>query len=136
MAEAKAHHGRATVPFDLARTLMVTGQVSRRRGERKVAREALEEAISLFQGLGAPMWEARARAELRRIPVHRGAPSELTPTEQSVAGLAAAGRTNREVAKELFISPKTVEVNLARVYRKLGVTSRAQLGAVMAARAQ
>ena len=66
----------------------------------------------------------------------RPTPTELTPTEQSVADLAASGRTNREVAKQLFISPKTVEVNLARVYRKLGVTSRAQLGAVMAARAK
>jgi DNA-binding CsgD family transcriptional regulator len=136
LEEAKAHHDRVTVPFDLARTLMVAGQLSRRRGERKVAREAFERAGAMFHDLGAPVWEARALAELRRIPVRRGAPTELTPTEQSVADLAASGRTNREVAKELFISPKTVEVNLARVYRKLGVTSRAQLGAVMAARAK
>jgi DNA-binding CsgD family transcriptional regulator len=136
LEEAKAHHDRVTVPFDLARTLMVAGQLSRRRGERKVAREALKRAGAIFRDLGAPVWEARALAELRRIPVRRGASTELTPTEQSVADLAASGRTNREVASELFISPKTVEVNLARVYRKLGVTSRAQLGGVMAARAK
>jgi DNA-binding NarL/FixJ family response regulator len=59
---------------------------------------------------------------------------ELTPTEEQVAELAAAGRTNREVAVELFMSPKTVEANLARAYPKLGIASRAQLGAVMAAR--
>ena len=134
LGEANAHHDRVTVPFDMARTLLVAGQLSRRRGERRVARDELERARATFQQLGAPLWEARAQAELRRIPVRRGAPTEMTPTEQSVADLAASGRTNREVAKELFISPKTVEVNLARVYRKLGVTSRAQLGAVMAAR--
>ena len=110
--------------FDLARTLIVAGQLSRRGGERKVARDALERAGTLFGELGAPVWEARALAEMRRIPIRRGAPTELTPTEQRVADLAASGRTNRDVAKELFISPKTVEVNLARVYRKLGVTSR------------
>ncbi|HTW09535.1 MAG TPA: AAA family ATPase [Acidimicrobiales bacterium] len=136
LSEAKAHHERVTVSFDLARTLMVGGQISRRQGQRKAARAALERARAMFQDLGAPLWEARAQAELRRIPVRRGAPTELTPTERSVAELAASGRTNREVAKELFISPKTVEVNLARAYRKLGVTSRAQLGAVMAARAK
>jgi DNA-binding CsgD family transcriptional regulator len=134
--EAQAHHDRVTVRFDLARTLLVAGQLSRRRGERKVARETLERAGAMFGDLGAPVWEARALAELRRIPVRRGAPTELTATEQRVAELAASGRTNREVAKELFISPKTVEVNLARAYRKLGVTSRAQLGAVMASRAK
>jgi DNA-binding CsgD family transcriptional regulator len=68
------------------------------------------------------------------VPVRHGAPLELTPTEEQVAKLAAIGRTNREVAKELFISPKTVEANLARAYRKLGIASRAELGAVMAAR--
>jgi DNA-binding CsgD family transcriptional regulator len=136
LGEANAHHDRASVPFDLARTLVVAGQISRRRGERKVAREALERARAMFGDLGAPLWEARALAELQRVPVRRGAPAALTPTEQRVAELAASGRTNREVAKELFISPKTVEANLVRVYRKLGVTSRAQLGAVMAARAK
>jgi DNA-binding CsgD family transcriptional regulator len=134
--EANAHHERVSVPFDVARTLLVAGQLNRRRGERKLAKEALERAHAIFGDLGAPLWQARALAEMRRIPIRRGAPSELTPTEQSVAELAASGRTNREVAEALFISPKTVEANLARAYRKLGVTSRAQLGAVMLARRQ
>ena len=132
--EALAHHDRVTVPFDLARTLMVLGQVNRRRGERKAAKAALERASRIFHDLGAPLWEAQAEAESRRVPVRHGAPLELTPTEEQVAKLAPIGRTNREVAKELFISPKTVEANLARAYRKLGITSRAELGAVMAAR--
>jgi DNA-binding NarL/FixJ family response regulator len=59
---------------------------------------------------------------------------ELTPTEQRVAELAGSGRTNREVAQELFMSPKTVGVNLTRVYRKLGIRSRAELGAKMVER--
>ena len=63
-----------------------------------------------------------------------GALHDLTPTEESVATLAASGLTNREVAQALFMSPKTVEVNLARVYRKLAITSRAELGSTMAAR--
>jgi DNA-binding CsgD family transcriptional regulator len=134
--EALAHHERVTVPFDLARTLMVLGQVNRRRGERKAAKAALERATKIFHDLGAPLWKAQAEAESRRVPVRHGAPLELTPTEEQVAKLAAIGRTNREVAKELFISPKTVEANLTRAYRKLGIASRAELGAVMAARAR
>ena len=63
------------------------------------------------------------------LGLRRSAPAELTPSEQRVADLAAAGRTNREVAAQLFMSPKTVEANLARIYRKLGVRSRAELGA-------
>ena len=62
------------------------------------------------------------------------APLELTATEERVAALAAAGHTNRQVAAALFLSPRTVEDNLARVYRKLGVSSRAELGAAIARR--
>jgi DNA-binding CsgD family transcriptional regulator len=135
LEEALAQHERVTVPFDLARTLVVLGQVRRRRGERKAAREAFERARSIFEELGAPLWIARAQAELRRIPIRRrGVSDELTPTEQRVAELAGSGRTNREVAQELFMSPKTVGVNLTRVYRKLGIRSRAELGAKMVER--
>jgi DNA-binding CsgD family transcriptional regulator len=132
--EALAQHDRATVPFDLARTLVVEGQIRRRRGERKAAREALERAQAIFDELGSPLWSERAAAELRRIPIKRGAGDELTPTEERVAELAAAGRTNREMAQALFMSPKTVEANLTRIYRKLGISSRAELGALMAKR--
>jgi DNA-binding CsgD family transcriptional regulator len=76
---------------------------------------------------------ARAHAELSRIGLRPPTPLELTATEQRVAALAASGHTNRQVAATLFLSPRTVEANLARVYRKLGVSSRAELDAAMAA---
>jgi DNA-binding CsgD family transcriptional regulator len=133
--EALAQHERVTVPFDLARTLLAAGQIRRRRGERKAARDALERARATFEDLGAPLWAARAETELRRVPIRRGARDDgLTPTEEQVAELAAAGRTTREVAQLLFLSPKTVEANLTRIYRKLGVGSRAELGARIAER--
>jgi DNA-binding CsgD family transcriptional regulator len=132
--EALEHHERVTVPFDLARTLVVAGQVRRRRGERRAAKDALERARDLFEGLGAPLWAARAEAELRRVPIRRGAGDDLTPTEERVAALVASGQTNREVGQALFMSTKTVEANLSRVYRKLGIRSRAELGATMAER--
>jgi ATP/maltotriose-dependent transcriptional regulator MalT len=134
LEEAFGQHARSSVPFDLARTLVTEGQIRRRRGERRAAREALERAVASFDELGAPLWSERAAAELRRIPIRRGAGDELTPTEEQVAELAAAGRTNREMAQALFMSPKTVEANLTRIYRKLGISSRAELGATMAKR--
>jgi DNA-binding CsgD family transcriptional regulator len=136
LEEAIAYHDRVTVPFDLGRTLLVIGQVRRRRGERKAARGAIQRALDIFEELGASLWAARAAAELGRIPIRRGAPAELTPTEERVAELAAQGRKNREVAQALFMSQKTVEANLTRIYRKLGVRSRAELGATMARRTE
>jgi DNA-binding CsgD family transcriptional regulator len=124
------------VPFDRARTLLAYGLVRRRRGERRAAKETLEEARTIFEELGAELWAERAAAELRRIPIRRAAGDELTPTEERVAELAAAGRTNREMAQALFMSPKSVEANLTRIYRKLGIGSRAELGATMAERAK
>jgi DNA-binding CsgD family transcriptional regulator len=133
--EALAQHERAGIDFDVARTLLVLGRIRRRRGERRAARDALERARAIFERLDAPLWAARAAAELRRVPIRRRGPDdELTPTEERVAELAASGRTNAEVAQALFVSPKTVEANLTRVYRKLGVRSRAELGATMALR--
>ena len=133
--EALVEHDRATVPFDLARTLLVAGQVHRRRRARKAAHDAFVRAKTIFDELGAPLWSARADADLQRIPTRPSAQEELTPTEQRVAELAAAGRTNREMAQLLFMSPKTVEANLTRIYRKLDISSRAELGATMARRA-
>jgi ATP/maltotriose-dependent transcriptional regulator MalT len=132
--DALTHHERRPVPFDRARTQLVLGRVQRRRGERRAARETLEQARATFVDLGAPLWTARAEAEARRVPIRHGAGDELTPTEEQVAELAASGRTNREMAQMLFMSPKTVEANLTRIYRKLGISSRAELGAVMARR--
>ena len=86
----------------------------------------------MFDGMGARLWAAKARDELERVSLRRAAQDELTESERRVAELAAAGLTNRNVAAQLFISPKTVEANLARVYRKLGINSRAELGARLA----
>ena len=81
--------------------------------------------------MGAPLWAEKARAELDRTHL-REAPRSLTPSELRVAELAASGLTNKRIAERLFMSPKTVEANLARVYAKLGIASRAELGARMA----
>ena len=123
------------MPIELGRALITLGQVQRRRGQRRAARETLERAGELFRNLGAPLWAERAAEELRRIPIRRAASKdELTATEEQVAMLAAAGRTNREVAQALHMSPKTVEANLGRIYDKLGIRSRAELGARMVER--
>jgi DNA-binding CsgD family transcriptional regulator len=130
---ALADHARLPMPLELGRTLLVLGQLQRRRGERRAARESLERATAIFDEVGAVLWAEKARAEVRRIGVRR-APTELTENERLVAELAATGATNREIAERLFMSRRTVEANLARAYRKLGIHSRAELGATMAGR--
>ncbi len=88
----------------------------------------LEEAIAAFVELGAEGWEQRARSELERVGGRRrGGRDELTPSERRVVELAADGRSNKEIAAALYVTVNTVEVHLARGYRKLGVRSRAQL---------
>jgi DNA-binding NarL/FixJ family response regulator len=99
-----------------------------------VARDALTKSIAIFEELGSPLWAEKARAERGRLGLRKGAADELTPTEETVASLAASGLRNREIAERIFVSPKTVEANLSRVYRKLGIHSRAELGARMAER--
>jgi DNA-binding CsgD family transcriptional regulator/predicted negative regulator of RcsB-dependent stress response len=131
--EAVERHVGLDMPVERGRTLLVLGQVLRRRNERRAARSAFEEALATFEGLGVQPWVDRARSELARVPVRR-APTGLTPTEESVARLAASGFTNNEIAKRAFVTAKTVEANLARAYGKLGVHSRAELGRVMAER--
>jgi DNA-binding NarL/FixJ family response regulator len=123
------------MPFELARTLLVSGQIQRRAKHKRIARQHLDHALGIFGSLPAPTWTARARSELSRIGLRPPAPHELTATEERVAVLAASGQTNRQVAAALFVSPRTVEDNLARAYRKLGVSSRAELGAAIARRA-
>jgi DNA-binding CsgD family transcriptional regulator len=135
LEEALLHHERLAMPFELGRTLLVLGQVQRRRNERRTAKRTLERAVAIFDELGTPLWADRAKAELDRLGLRRPGGLELTPTEERIASLAATGLTNREVAERLLISPKTVEANLARAYRKLGIRSRAALGATMATRA-
>ena len=119
-------------PFEVARTLLIHGQVLRRTNARREASRALGEAQRIFDSLGAPLWSQRAMVEGARLGTRRKAGDALTPAESEVAQLAAQGLTNWEVAERLFVSPKTVEANLSRVYSKLGIKSRAELGRVMA----
>jgi DNA-binding CsgD family transcriptional regulator len=94
----------------------------------------IQQAADAFSSFPAPAWQVRATVELARVNVRPGAPKGLTETEHRVAVLAASGLRNRDVAAQAFMSVKTVEANLGRVYRKLGVRSRAELAALMAAR--
>jgi DNA-binding CsgD family transcriptional regulator len=119
------------VPLEYARNLLVQGRLHRRLRQRGVAAEVLTDALERFVKLGAVTWERITRAELARIGLRRPASGDLTPSELVVAGLAAEGLRNREIATTAFMSPKTVEANLARVYSKLGIRSRAELGARM-----
>jgi DNA-binding CsgD family transcriptional regulator len=127
--QALREHERASQPFELARTLLVSGVIHRRAKRKKPARDAIEGALRTFESLGAPLWAERARLELARIGGRPPQPKDLTPTEEEVARLVAEGRTNREVASALFMSPHTVDANLRRIYRKLGVRSRTELAA-------
>jgi DNA-binding CsgD family transcriptional regulator len=115
--------------IEVARTFLVAGAVERRRRSKHRAADHLRQALELFDHVGARLWAQRARAELDRVGLRPSSSTELTVSEIRVAQLTASGLTNREVAAQLFISPKTVEANLARIYRKLNIRSRAELGA-------
>jgi DNA-binding CsgD family transcriptional regulator len=134
LAAARAAMPAGVLPLDRARCLLVAGLAHRRARRKREAREALTAAAAEFGALGAAAFAARAEAELARVGVRASGPQELTATEERVARLAAQGQTNRVIADTLFVSPKTVEANLARVYRKLGISSRAELGAAMGTR--
>jgi DNA-binding CsgD family transcriptional regulator len=127
LEQALVDHGRVPQPFELARTLLVRGETERRAKQKRAARSFLEQALSIFEELGAPLWSAKAAAALARVSVGTTAPSELTPTELRITQLVGEGRTNREVADALFVSVKTVEANITRIFHKLGVRSRAEL---------
>ena len=125
--DALEHHRRVPMPFEHGRTLLVAGTARRRAKRLRDARWALTAAQSIFERLGAPLWAATATVELARIGGRRPTPLGLTGTEQQVVQLVVAGRSNPEVAAELFMSRRTVEDHLSKVYRKLGVGSRTQL---------
>jgi len=131
-AALELHQQGAGSAFERARTELLYGERLRRAKRRVEAREHLRSAIELFDGLGAAPWSEQARRELRasgesiprRDPT---APEKLTPQELQIALQVAEGKTNRDVAAALFLSPKTVEFHLTRVYRKLNIHSRAEL---------
>ena len=126
--DAMAEHDRLPMPFERARTQLLLGQLHRRQRQKERSRAILREALQAFEAMGTPLWADRVRAELARAEAAPTRDLTLTPSERRVAELAASGMTNRDVAAALFISPKTVEANLARIYRKLGIKSRAELG--------
>jgi DNA-binding CsgD family transcriptional regulator len=128
---AVEQHERFNRPLHLARTLLVRGAILRRAKQKRAAREAIAQAVSIFESCGAELWLDRARQEFERTGAHHVDRWELTPTEDQVARLAAAGAKNAEIARQLFMSVKTVEANLSRIYGKLGVRSRTELAARM-----
>ena len=130
-AEAMSHHQALAMPFERARTQLICGQIQRRRRRRRAADEQFGTALATFEQLGARLWARRAEAGARPVGVEAVTDRALTEPERRVAELAASGMTNREMAAELYISPKTVEAHLTQVYRKLGIRSRAELGRVM-----
>jgi DNA-binding CsgD family transcriptional regulator len=129
---ALTEHDRLPMPFERARTQLLLGQLTRQEWSESTS--VLRDALAVFEELGAVLWANRARAELAgadaggRTNAQARTLQGLTSAEQRVAELAASGMTSRDVAAKLFISSKTVEATLARVYRKLGIRSRAELG--------
>jgi DNA-binding CsgD family transcriptional regulator len=132
LERAVEKHERLPMPFERARTLLAKGQVHHRRKEKKLADATLREALRIFDELGSPLWAERTQAELARVGLRRREPDELSETERRVAEFAAEGLSNQEIAQRAFLSVKTVEANLTRVYRKLGIRSRAALARKLA----
>jgi DNA-binding CsgD family transcriptional regulator len=124
--------GGLPMPFERARTLLARGQVHRRAGHRRAAREDIGAALAAFGSMGARAWGNRATQELGRVGGRTPAGSGLTASERVVSELAAAGRSNREIAAELVVSVRTVESQLSAAYRKLDVQSRGQLRGALA----
>ncbi|MGV0849766.1 AAA family ATPase [Mycolicibacterium phlei] len=126
---ALEHHDRLPMPFERARTELVVGELQQRARDPEAA-TTLGSALATFERLGTTLWADRARRALGTLTGTSGR-AALTAAELRIAELAASGLTNRDVAAELFLSAKTVEATLARVYRKLGIRSRAELGRIM-----
>lgn len=125
-------HARVELPLDKGRTLLALGAAQRRLKHRREARATLEEAVAVFEGIGAALWAERARTELKRISGRAATPGALTPAEVRVAALVVEGKTNREVAAALFLSERTVEGHLAHIFGKLGVRNRREIASVLA----
>jgi DNA-binding CsgD family transcriptional regulator len=119
--------------LEVARTRLHYGELLRRARRKLDARDQLRAALTVFESVGAEPWAERARAELRASgegvarSLDGGALDELTPQEREIALLVAGGATNREVAAQLFLSVRTVEYHLHKVYTRLGITSRVAL---------
>ena len=135
--EALRLHELQGGPYERARTQLVYGEWLRRARRKREARVQLLAALKCFEELGARPWAARARAELTatgtQVP-RAAAPdilASLTPQELQITRLAASGLQNRDIAAQLFLSPRTVAYHLYKAYPKLGVSSRAELPALV-----
>jgi DNA-binding CsgD family transcriptional regulator len=136
--EALGYHEQTPDAYETARTHLAYGERLRRARKRVLAREQLRAAIETFERLDARPWIERARAELAAtgVTVRRRDPStvdDLTPQELQIAVLLAGGKTTREAAAALFLSPKTIEYHLGHIYQKLAIHSREELGRTLAA---
>ena len=132
--QALEAHAASPNPFELARTELYYGTTLRRTKRRGEAQRVIARALERFEALGAAAWAKRARSELARTGTsQRTGGSELTPTERSVAELVAAGQSNKEVAAALFVSVRTVEAHLSKVFRKLAIESRSELAGRLSA---
>jgi DNA-binding CsgD family transcriptional regulator len=130
--QALALHARADWPMEQARTHLLFGEYLRRERRRADARPHLRAALETFERLGTPVWADRARNELRATGETTGSPASsalalLTPQELRIAAAVGEGATNREIATQLFLSPRTVDYHLRKVFRKLGISSRTDL---------
>jgi DNA-binding CsgD family transcriptional regulator len=130
--EEATRYAPAVSPLDGARTELIYGEWLRRQRRRTDARVHLRAALEAFRRLGALPWEQRAEAELRATGETArkrdlSVAAQLTPQERQIAGLVAEGLTNREIAAQLFLSPRTVDYHLRKVFTKLGIGSRADL---------
>jgi len=134
-ARALALLERSPYSLEVARTRLALGERLRRAGNRRAARAELEAAHDAFAAAGAGAWQQRAAAELRAIGVRVSsvaAPAvDLTPQELAIATLAAEGRSNKEIAAAVYLSPKTVEYHLANTFRKLNIHSRVELARII-----
>jgi DNA-binding CsgD family transcriptional regulator len=131
-AEALHHHDHRVPPLERARTQLAYGERLRRDRLKTEARVQLRGALDLFESVSTPLWAERARDELRATgeTVRRRDSSTLetlTPQERRVARLVADGASNKDVAAQLFLSSRTVEYHLGKVFTKLGVASRVEL---------
>ena len=137
MELALAEHARRTMPLELGRTLLEKGTLERRVRRKSAAKRSLEQALTVLEPLEAGILIARARDELGRVGLRRAARTGgLTPAQTRVAQFVVSGLTNREIAAMLYMSTRTVETHLTKIYRELGIRSRAQLAGAMAQRAE
>jgi DNA-binding NarL/FixJ family response regulator len=130
--EALRLHAESERPFDQARTQLAYGEFLRRERRKLDAREQLRAALGGFEQCRAEPWVERTRAELRATgeTARKRDPStidQLTPQELQIAKLAGDGLSNKDIAAQLFLSPRTVEYHLRKVFTKLGIGSRSEL---------